>query len=282
MARAMANSKDCADLDSLLQLWDLEEGDMNGKMLNLLNPLGARVCNDEGEGDCSIPISLPIVANGGTEFPSDTDKHCNGGLQFPSDTEKHCDGCHTFNAPEANWCIECGVALIRKSVVSNTDAAGVEKHETATTIHLTAKQAKDKDTMLDDFSTTTNLSYNYSDHMTFHPPITPTVYSPHQKTFFIETGMRSKQEDCASIMLPKRHWETSKSYSVRSECCPSDRSSLLSGPRHSEVRVISCIIYSQRLMYKLCSKGTSKDPGYGCAYNKFLHKTDCSQLLIPN
>ena len=83
------------DLNNLLQIWDLDFND-----IDLLDP--APILWTKSHTGSLLPKVAPI-ASSKTVFQS---------------SDKLCTDCYASNVGDANWCIECGVALIGKSHVA--------------------------------------------------------------------------------------------------------------------------------------------------------------------
>lgn len=80
----METRRDCErDLNSLLQIWDLDEVDTKSEYQSLLT---ASATDD--------PVSMKNGCQGVT---------------------KHCSSCYALNVHDANWCIECGVSFLTSS-----------------------------------------------------------------------------------------------------------------------------------------------------------------------
>lgn len=82
------------DMNSLLQIWDLDEMDLTYMASSSYTP-----------SDSSVDAPLQTRQTEGV---------------------KYCDSCHALNVHDANWCIECGVS-VNKSTVKRLQSAKVDK-----------------------------------------------------------------------------------------------------------------------------------------------------------
>lgn len=104
------------DYKNLLQIWDLDVDDVESET----SKWSSGVKFDQ-------PVNLQVVSlSGATEYPG----HNSTG---------RCDSCYAHNASDANWCIECGTAIIsRASFISTTDneISSIPKRNTSTSSHV--------------------------------------------------------------------------------------------------------------------------------------------------
>lgn len=157
-------------MEDILKIWELDEVDVNIKDLKFLS-------------SPDKPTTTLATANEGTKSQCLVD-------------HKHCASCHACNVLDANWCIECGCAMIEKN-----SSAVIDRSEKACGILQTNFEVDEM--------------YNV-DHKHSRPHSNGDVIPSTLTDDYKVTEKASEQQDHHfHIGQRTRHWETSKFYAWR-------------------------------------------------------------------
>ena len=189
------------DLDCLLQLWNLEKVDIEPNNLQMNFPTNRScVCGVDGVKENLVaPNLVPVIsASVGTIE-----------LELNEADFKSCNNCYTSNEFDANWCIECGKALVGENVTPaehrfnqklvhedfEDPKSGSDFHECDSFHHVGIPHNRDLE-----YPQQINSQY---------------VDSLYHNNHSNEKSAKSLDVQQKLSIPYERHWETSKSYSWR-------------------------------------------------------------------